>query len=220
MEPIFDDTEFEPAVLPSRLPNLLLNGSDGIAVGMATKIPPHNLNEVAAAIKFHVEKVIEQNRKIGLDNPPKIDALEYMDFLKGPDFPTGATIHGIDGIVDMYRTGNGRFHIRSDVEVLDDSSGKRLIVHSIPYQVKKAGMLQGIAELVQKEAVGTEPQGRKFLYRPLIARSEYVGVESRRLVNRLFGGRAAPLFAQLAESEALTDDDLTEIEALLREMRK
>ena len=153
MEPNFDDTETEPAVLPSRLPNLLLNGSDGIAVGMATKIPPHNLNEVAAAIKFHVEKVIEQNRKIGLDNPPKIDALEYMDFLKGPDFPTGATIHGIDGIVDMYRTGNGRFHIRSDVEVLDDSSGKRLIIHSIPYQVKKAGMLQGIAELVQKETI-------------------------------------------------------------------
>jgi DNA gyrase subunit A len=153
MEPNFDDTETEPAVLPSRLPNLLLNGSDGIAVGMATKIPPHNLNEVAAAIKFHVEKVIEQNRKIGLDNPPKIDALEYMEFLKGPDFPTGATIHGIDGIVDMYRTGHGRFHIRSDVEVQDDSSGKKLIVHSIPYQVKKAGMLQGIAGLVQKEVI-------------------------------------------------------------------
>ena len=153
MEPNFDATETEPAVLPSRLPNLLLNGSDGIAVGMATKIPPHNLNEVAAAIKFHVAKVIEQNRKIGLDNPPKIDALEYMEFLKGPDFPTGATIHGIDGIVDMYRTGHGRFHIRSDVEVQDDSSGKKLIVHSIPYQVKKAGMLQGIAELVQKEVI-------------------------------------------------------------------
>ena len=153
MEPNFDDTETEPAVLPARLPNLLLNGSDGIAVGMATKIPPHNLNEIAAAIKFHVEKVIEQNRKIGLDNPPKIDALEYMEFLKGPDFPTGATIHGIDGIVDMYKTGNGRFHIRSDIEVQDDSSGKKLIVHSIPYQVKKAGMLQGIAELVRKEII-------------------------------------------------------------------
>ena len=153
MEPNFDDTETEPAVLPARLPNLLLNGSDGIAVGMATKIPPHNLNEVAAAIKFHVERVIEQNRKIGLDNPPKIDALEYMEFLKGPDFPTGATIHGIDGIVDMYKTGNGRFHIRSDIEVQDDSSGKKLIIHSIPYQVKKAGMLQGIAELVQKEVI-------------------------------------------------------------------
>ena len=153
MEPNFDETEIEPSVLPSRLPNLLLNGSDGIAVGMATKIPPHNLNEVVDAIKFHIDRVVEQNRKIGLDNPPKIDALEYMDYLKGPDFPTGATIYGIDGIVDMYRTGHGRFHIRSDVEVQDGSSGKRLIVHSIPYQVKKAAMLQGIADLVQKEAV-------------------------------------------------------------------
>ena len=153
MEPNFDETEIEPSVLPSRLPNLLLNGSDGIAVGMATKIPPHNLNEVVDAIKFHIDRVVEQNRKIGLDNPPKIDALEYMNYLKGPDFPTGATIYGIDGIVDMYRTGHGRFHIRSDVEVQDGSSGKRLIVHSIPYQVKKAAMLQGIADLVQKEAV-------------------------------------------------------------------
>ena len=76
-----------------------------------------------------------------------------------------------------------------------------------------------LSRLVQKEAVGTEPDGRKFLYRPLIERSDYVGGESRRLVDRLFGGRAAPLFAQLAESEALTDDDLAEIEALLREMR-
>ena len=153
MEPNFDDTETEPTVLPARLPNLLLNGSDGIAVGMATKIPPHNLNEVAAAIKFHVEKVVEQNRKIGLDNPPKIDASEYMEYLKGPDFPTGATIHGVDGILDMYRTGNGRFQIRSDVEVQEDSRGKRLVVHSIPYQVKKAGMLQGIAELVRKDII-------------------------------------------------------------------
>ena len=77
-----------------------------------------------------------------------------------------------------------------------------------------------LSRLVQKQAVGTEPEGRKFLYRPLIARSDYVSGESRRLVDRLFGGRAAPLFAQLAESEALTDDDLSEIEALLREMRK
>ena len=153
MEPNFDETEKEPSVLPSRLPNLLLNGSDGIAVGMATKIPPHNLNEVVDAIKFHIERVVEQDRKIGLDNPPKIDALEYLDFLKGPDFPTGATIYGIDGIVDMYRTGHGRFHIRSDVEVQDDASGKRLIVHSIPYQVKKATMLQGIADLVQRESI-------------------------------------------------------------------
>ena len=153
MEPNFDDSEIEPTVLPSRLPNLLLNGSDGIAVGMATKIPPHNINEVVGAIKFHIGRVIEQDRKIGLDNPPKIDALEYMEFLKGPDFPTGATIYGIDGIVDMYRTGKGRFHIRSEVEVFDDSRGKKLVIHSIPYQVKKAKMLQGIADLVQKESV-------------------------------------------------------------------
>ena len=153
MEPNFDDSEMEPTVLPSRLPNLLLNGSDGIAVGMATKIPPHNINEVVGAIKFHIGKVIDQDRKIGLDNPPKIDALEYLEFLKGPDFPTGATIYGIDGIVDMYRTGKGRFHIRSEVEVFDDSKGKKLVIHSIPYQVKKAKMLQGIAELVQKESI-------------------------------------------------------------------
>jgi DNA gyrase subunit A len=120
---------------------------------MATKIPPHNLNEVAAAIKFHIERVIEQNRKIGLDNPPKIDALEYMKHLKGPDFPTGATIFGIDGIVDMYRTGHGRFHIRSDVEVIEGSREKRLVVSSIPYQVKKAAMLQGIADLVQNDSI-------------------------------------------------------------------
>ena len=76
-----------------------------------------------------------------------------MEHLKGPDFPTGATIFGIDGIVDMYRTGNGRFHVRSDVEVMDDSKGKRLVVSSIPYQVKKAAMLQVIADLVQNESV-------------------------------------------------------------------
>lgn len=149
----FDDSETEPTVLPSRLPNLLLNGSDGIAVGMATKIPPHNLNEVAAAIRFHTEKVIEEDRKRSLDKAPKIDALEYMEYLKGPDFPTGATIYGIDGILDMYRTGQGRFHIRSDAEVRDDSSGKRIIITSIPYQVRKAGMLRGIADLVTKETI-------------------------------------------------------------------
>ena len=120
---------------------------------MATKIPPHNLNEVAAAVRFHTEKVIEEDRKRSLDKPPKIDAIEYMEYLKGPDFPTGATIYGIDGILDMYRTGQGRFHIRSDAEVRDDSSGKKIIITSIPYQVRKAGMLKGIAELVTKEII-------------------------------------------------------------------
>ena len=149
----FDDSESEPTVLPSRLPNLLLNGSDGIAVGMATKIPPHNLNEVAAAVRFHTEKVIEEDRKRSLDKPPKIDTMEYMEYLKGPDFPTGATIYGIDGILDMYRTGQGRFHIRSEAEVRDDSSDKKIVITSIPYQVRKASMLKGIAELVTKETV-------------------------------------------------------------------
>ena len=149
----FDDSESEPTVLPSRLPNLLLNGSDGIAVGMATKIPPHNLNEVAAAVRFHTEKVIEEDRKRSLDKPPKIDTMEYMEYLKGPDFPTGATIYGIDGILDMYRTGQGKFHVRSEAEVRDDSSGKKIVITSIPYQVRKASMLKGIAELVTKEIV-------------------------------------------------------------------
>ncbi len=150
-EPNFDDSEFEPTVLPSRLPNLLLNGSDGIAVGMATRIPPHNLSEVAGAINLHVNEIIEQ----GVDklDVPNISIDGYMEHIKGPDFPTGAGIHGIDGIYDMYSTGKGRFHVRSKCEVLDDSKGKRIIIHEIPYQVKKADMLVQIADLVSKGSV-------------------------------------------------------------------
>ena len=150
-EPNFDDSEFEPTVLPSRLPNLLLNGSDGIAVGMATRIPPHNLSEVAGAINLHVNEIIEQ----GVDklDVPHISIDGYMEHIKGPDFPTGAGIHGIDGIYDMYSTGKGRFHVRSKCEVLDDSKGKRIIIHEIPYQVKKADMLVQIADLVSKGSV-------------------------------------------------------------------
>ena len=150
-EPNFDDSEYEPTVLPSRLPNLLLNGSDGIAVGMATRIPPHNLTEVSGAIKLHVNQIIEQGiKKLEI---PNISIDEYMQHVKGPDFPTGAGIHGIDGIYDMYSTGKGRFHVRSRCEVLDDSKGKRIIIHEIPYQVKKADMLVHIAELVTKGTV-------------------------------------------------------------------
>ena len=150
-KPNFDDSEFEPTVLPSRLPNLLLNGSDGIAVGMATRIPPHNLSEVAGAINLHVSEIIEQ----GVDklDVPNISIDGYMEHIKGPDFPTGAGIHGIDGIYDMYSTGKGRFHVRSKCEVLDDSKGKRIIIHEIPYQVKKADMLVQIADLVSKGSV-------------------------------------------------------------------
>jgi len=153
-QPNFDDSEEEPEVLPARLPNLLLNGSDGIAVGMATKIPPHNLPEVASAIHLHVDRILEEGEDSGnAENPPTIDIGEYMGIMKGPDFPTGATIHGIDGIRDMYETGHGRFHVRAQCEVYDDDKGKRIIVTEIPYQVKKAGMLEGIAELVSKEVV-------------------------------------------------------------------
>ena len=148
-QPNFDDSEEEPSVLPARLPNLLLNGSDGIAVGMATRIPPHNLTEVAGAVNLHVDTILET----GAEGKPNIAIEEYMQHVKGPDFPTGATIHGIDGIVDMYATGKGRFHVRAKCDVFDDEKGKRIVVHEIPYQVKKADMLVQIADLVNKEVV-------------------------------------------------------------------
>ena len=148
-QPNFDDSENEPTVLPARLPNLLLNGSDGIAVGMATRIPPHNLTEVAGAVNLHVDTILET----GADGKPIISIEEYMGHVKGPDFPTGASIHGIDGIIDMYATGKGRFHVRSKCDVFDDDKGKRIIIHEIPYQVKKADMLVQIADLVNKEVV-------------------------------------------------------------------
>ena len=148
-QPNFDDSENEPTVLPARLPNLLLNGSDGIAVGMATRIPPHNLTEVAGAVNLHVDTILET----GADGKPSISIDEYMEHVKGPDFPTGASIHGIDGIIDMYATGKGRFHVRSKCDVFDDDKGKRVIIHEIPYQVKKADMLVHIADLVNKEVV-------------------------------------------------------------------
>ena len=150
-QPNFDDSENEPTVLPARLPNLLLNGSDGIAVGMATRMPPHNLLEVAGAVKIHVERIIEQGVKE--EKMPNITIEEYMQYIAGPDFPTGAGIHGVDGIYDMYSTGKGRFHVRSKCEVIEDKKGKRIIVHEIPYQVKKADMLVHIAELVSNGTV-------------------------------------------------------------------
>ena len=150
-QPNFDDSDMEPTVLPARLPNLLLNGSDGIAVGMATRIPPHNINEVAGAIRLHVGAILEQG--VGHQQMPSIAIEDYMEHVKGPDFPTGATIHGLDGILDMYSTGKGRFHVRSKCDVHDDSKGKRIVVHEIPYQVKKSDMLVHIADLVSKGSV-------------------------------------------------------------------
>jgi DNA gyrase subunit A len=153
-QPNFDDSEQEPEVLPSCLPNLLLNGSDGIAVGMATRIPPHNLLELTGALRTHIDAIKKQSLKSKKpDNPPKVELSAYMEHLKGPDFPTGATIHGLDGIQEMYETGHGRFHVRSDCTVEEDSQGKRIIVHAIPYQVRKSAMLEHIAELVSKDIV-------------------------------------------------------------------
>tara|TARA_Y100000768_G_scaffold297715_1_gene231458 strand:+ start:11031 stop:13751 length:2721 start_codon:yes stop_codon:yes gene_type:complete len=150
-QPNFDDSEMEPTVLPARLPNLLLNGSDGIAVGMATRMPPHNLTEVAGAVRMHVDHILQEGAES--KEIPNIPIEEYMSHIKGPDFPTGATIHGIDGILDMYSTGKGRFHVRSKCDVQDDSKGKMIIIHEIPYQVKKSDMLVHIADLVSKGSV-------------------------------------------------------------------
>ena len=150
-QPNFDDSEMEPTVLPARLPNLLLNGSDGIAVGMATRMPPHNLTEVAGAVRMHVDQILQQGAES--KEVPSIPIEDYMSHIKGPDFPTGATIHGIDGILDMYSTGKGRFHVRSKCDVQDDSNGKMIIIHEIPYQVKKSDMLVHIADLVSKGSV-------------------------------------------------------------------
>lgn len=139
--PNFDETEKEPVVLPSRFPNLLVNGSNGIAVGMATSIPPHNLGEVIdGAIK--------------LIDDPETDVFELMELIKGPDFPTGAEIIGVEGIKRAYRTGRGKVVLRSKTEIEEMKNGKsRIIVTEIPYQVNKAKMIEGIADLVRNKRI-------------------------------------------------------------------
>ncbi len=139
--PNFDETIKEPLVLPSRFPNLLVNGSNGIAVGMATSIPPHNLNEVIdGAIK--------------LMDDPEADVYDLMDIIKGPDFPTGAEIMGIEGIKRAYRTGRGRVIIRSKAEIEEMRNGKsRIVITEIPFQVNKSRMIEGIADLVRNKRV-------------------------------------------------------------------
>ena len=137
----YDGSLKEPTVLPSKFPNLLVNGSDGIAVGMATKMPPHNLREVCDAIS-HV-----------IDNP---DATlpEIMQFIKGPDFPTGGTIYGLEGIRSAYETGRGRLKVRSNTHIEEMPNGKeRIIVDEIPYQVNKAVLIEQIAERVKNKEI-------------------------------------------------------------------
>ena len=141
------DGEFkEPKVLPSRFPNLLVNGSSGIAVGMATNIPPHNLNEVIDGVLKIIENQVNENRET--------DISEILNIIKGPDFPTGATICGKSGIRSAYLTGKGKIKVRADVEIETTSSGKeKIIVTQIPYQVNKSRMIEKIAELVKEKKV-------------------------------------------------------------------
>ena len=136
----FDDSLQEPTVLPAKIPNLLINGSSGIAVGMATNMPPHNLSEIIDGIVAYID-----NHEISID--------ELMKFIKAPDFPTGCTIYGYDGVKDAYHTGRGRILMRGDVitETMEHSHGKeRLIIQTIPYQVNKSEMVRKIADLVKE----------------------------------------------------------------------
>lgn len=139
----FDGSLKEPSVLPSKFPNLLVNGSDGIAVGMATKMPPHNLREVCDAIIYTIDN-------------PEVDVAKLMEFVPGPDFPTGGIINGKAGIVDAYTSGRGRIKVRSKTHYEEMKNGKTsIIVDEIPYQVNKAELVKSIAELVKdKEITG------------------------------------------------------------------
>ncbi|HEV7123308.1 MAG TPA: DNA gyrase subunit A [Rhodanobacter sp.] len=135
----YDESEREPLVLPSRVPTLLVNGSAGIAVGMATNIPPHNLNEVIAAT-------------IALIDEPTLSIDELMHYIPGPDFPTYGIINGSSGIIEAYRTGRGRILVRAKAEVETESNGREtIIVHELPYQVNKARLIEKIAELVKEK---------------------------------------------------------------------
>ena len=144
--PNFDETEKEPVVLPARYPNLLVNGASGIAVGMATNIPPHNLREVISA----VEKIIDN--KVNEDCETEID--ELIAIVKGPDFPTGAEILGRMGIEEAYRTGRGKIRVRAITDIEPMANGKnRIVVSEIPYMVNKARLIEKIAELVKDKKI-------------------------------------------------------------------
>ena len=139
--PNYDESESEPSVLPTRVPNLLINGSAGIAVGMATNIPPHNLGEVISAL-------------LALVDDPDLSVEQIMEHLPGPDFPTAAIINGADGIAEAYRTGRGRIYLRARSHVETEDNGRnRIVVTELPYQVNKARLLEKIAELVKTRKI-------------------------------------------------------------------
>ena len=141
MQPNYDGSQHEPTVLPSAIPNLLVNGSYGIAVGMATSCPPHNLTEVCDAV-FHL-----------IDNP-EATSFDLMQFVKAPDFPTGGIIYGTEGLRQSYETGRGRIKVRAKVSTETNKSGKEsIIVHEIPYQVNKSRLIENIAALVRDKRI-------------------------------------------------------------------
>ncbi len=144
--PNFDETEKEPSVLPSRFPNLLVNGTTGIAVGMATNIPPHNLREVIKAVVKLIDNRIEEDRDTTIE--------EILKIVKGPDFPTGAEILGTRGIEEAYRTGRGKIRVRAVTNIETMSNGKsRIVVTELPYMVNKARLIEKIAELVKEKRI-------------------------------------------------------------------
>jgi len=144
--PNFDETEKEPVVLPARFPNLLVNGTSGIAVGMATNIPPHNLREVIGAVVKVIDNQVEENRETEME--------EVLEIIKGPDFPTGATILGKMGIEEAYRTGRGKIRVRAvtDIETLPNGKS-RIIVTELPYMVNKARLIEKMAELAKEKKI-------------------------------------------------------------------
>ena len=144
--PNFDGTEKEPTVLPSRYPNLLVNGTSGIAVGMAANIPPHNLREVIQAVVKIIDNQIEEERETEIE--------EILSIVKGPDFPTGATILGTRGIEEAYRTGRGKIRVRAVTDIETMPNGKsQIIVTELPYMVNKARLIEKIAELVRDKKI-------------------------------------------------------------------
>ena len=144
--PNFDETETEPVVLPARYPNLLVNGTSGIAVGMATNIPPHNLREVIGAVVKIIDDQIEETGETTIE--------DILEIVKGPDFPTGATILGTRGIEEAYRTGRGKIRVRAVTDIEPMANGKnRIIVSELPYMVNKARLIEKIAELVREKKI-------------------------------------------------------------------
>ena len=145
-KPNFDETEKEPVILPSRFPNILVNGSNGIAVGMATNIPPHNLREVIQAVDKIIENRVNEGRETTLE--------EIMSIIKGPDFPTGAQILGTRGIEEAYRTGRGKIRVRAVTEIETMPNGKsRILVSELPYMVNKARLIEKMTDLVRDKKI-------------------------------------------------------------------